>query len=219
MIPPSCFDNFYEHPDSVRDFALSLDYYSAPEDCNYPGERTLCLSSIDFNFFQYSICKLFSSFFDVDTLTNVVGNTYFQKIYPYHEQQNHPMNTGWAHIDDCVEFAAVIYLNKDTCFDSGTTIVHPNNKFTDSCLNTRIKPRHDLYHNYPVDEKLYIESIKNHNDKFDFKSEFKNKYNRMIAYNGETWHKESSFWVPEEFRLTQLFFIESVDGSLLKKIS
>ena len=218
MIPPSCFDNFYEDPDSVRDFALTLDYQSAPEYCNYPGERTTCLSSIDFNFFQYSVGKLFTSFFDVDTPTNVSGLTYFQKIYPYHEQKNHPMNTGWAHIDDGVEFAAVIYLNKDTCPDSGTTLVQPNNKF-DIGFDTRIKCKDDLYHNRPVDEKLYVESIKNHNDKFDFKSEFKNKYNRMIAYSGQTWHKESSFWVPEEFRLTQVFFIPSVDGSPSKKIS
>ena len=34
MIPISCVDNFYEDPDSIRKFALSLDYNK--EDGNYP---------------------------------------------------------------------------------------------------------------------------------------------------------------------------------------
>ena len=34
MIPTSCIDNFYSDPDSIRDFALSLEYH-------YPNEKIL----------------------------------------------------------------------------------------------------------------------------------------------------------------------------------
>ena len=54
MIPASCIENFYDDPDSIRDFALSLDYYPPNRDENFPGVRTNCLSSIDDNFFQFS---------------------------------------------------------------------------------------------------------------------------------------------------------------------
>ena len=47
MIPTSCIDNFYDDPDSIRDFALSLDYHYPNEEEFYPGMRTKCLSEID----------------------------------------------------------------------------------------------------------------------------------------------------------------------------
>ena len=48
LIPTSCVDDFYEDPDSIREYALSLDYKK--QKGNYPGVRTKDLSSINKDF-------------------------------------------------------------------------------------------------------------------------------------------------------------------------
>jgi hypothetical protein len=64
--PITIVDNFYEDPDSVRDFALGLDYYSPKEQDNsegiYPGKRTKELGPKYPGFFYYSVNKLLSYF-------------------------------------------------------------------------------------------------------------------------------------------------------------
>ena len=40
--PTTCYDNFYEDPESVVDFALALDY--TVDEAKYPGCRTTNLS-------------------------------------------------------------------------------------------------------------------------------------------------------------------------------
>ena len=218
MIPASCVDNFYDDPDSIRDFALSLDFKPPKKQENFPGERTLCLSMIDENFYCSSIQRLFSCFFDISSSTEWRAQSYFQKIFSFHENKNHCMNTGWTHRDSACVFAAVVYLNKNTYYNSGTSILHPNDNFSESNINFQY--RNALYHKDDVDQNLYSKSIQKHNEMFDLTLEFKNRYNRMIAYNKETWHKESCFWVPEEFRLTQVFFITFLnDDYSLRKIT
>ena len=38
--------------------------------------------------------------------------------------------------------------------------------------------------------------------------EVKNRYNRVIVYDGKQWHGQSNYWMPNEddFRLAQVFF-------------
>jgi len=217
MIPPSCVDNFYKNPDSVRDFALSLDFVPPPHNQNYPGFRTKCLSKIDNDFFEFSVKKFISSFFDLKSIPVYVAESYFQKIYTFNSDRHHLMNEGWAHKDEKFPFnthASVVYLNKNTCLDSGTKILrlkkeHENHKLTEEDLLVKRSLYHKhLYDNKDVDENLYSKIIQKHNSKFDTTVEFKNVYNRIVAYDGSYWHKQSSFWVPEEFRLTQVFFVE-----------
>ena len=113
MIPTSCIDDFYENPDSVRDFALSLDFKPPEKHINYPGIATKCLSEIDINFFNFSIEKLLAPLFNSESIPEWYATTYFQKIYTFNSDRHHPMNVGWAHKDDEVPFstlAAVVYL-------------------------------------------------------------------------------------------------------------
>ena len=46
---PSCVDNFFEDPDKIREFALSLNFN---EDGDYPGYRTKELAKIDQNLYH-----------------------------------------------------------------------------------------------------------------------------------------------------------------------
>ena len=221
MIPISCIDDFCDDPDSIRNFALSLDYQPPDKNTFFPGLRTDCLSSINQDYFNSSVKKLLLHFFDDAANISWTGVSYFQKSFSYSEDKNHPMNMGWAHRDDKRSFrtlAAVMYLNKNTCLDSGTSILHPRKNFNEKFLNIPI--RNKFYHNIDVDKDLYTKSILNHNNQFDVTLDIKNRYNRMIAYDGCSWHRESCLWVPEEFRLTQIFFIQfSKNIPFPKKIS
>ena len=217
MISPSCVHNFYENPDSVRDFALSLDFKPPRINENYPGFRTKCLSKIDIDFFNYSLEKFLSSLFDSKSIPKFSASTHFQKIYTFNPDRHHPINGGWAHQDDDVPhstLAGVVYLNKNTCLESGTEILslkkgHENYKpsYEDVLISRSLFHKHSL-DDKDIDKNLYSKTIQKHNSKFDTIVEFKNVYNKLIAYDGVMWHKQPSFWVLEEFRLTQVYFIK-----------
>ena len=46
---------------------------------------------------------------------------------------------------------------------------------------------------------------------YELTLEIKNKYNRMIAYDGDQWHGQSTYWMDnEDCRLTQVYFVEQL---------
>ena len=209
MIPASCVDNFWDDPDSIRDYALSLDYKSPDENTYFPGLRTDCLSTVDNNYYESSVKKLLSYFFDMTSDISWTGVSHFQKSFAFNENKSNLVNMGWAHRDDehpLRTLSAVVYLNKNTYLGSGTSILHPSINHDKKYLNFSL--RNKFYQNNYTDQNFYSDSLKKHNDQFDVTVEFKNRYNRMIAYDGHFWHRESCLWVPEEFRLTQVFFIQ-----------
>jgi len=218
--PTLCIDDFYHNPDQIRNFALSLEYSKQPG--NYPGLRTKPLHEINPHF-QNSFCsKLFSLFFNYDAeLVEWNVTSYFQKIYPYSEDKNSPLNSGWYHEDSYGESTAgagVIYLNPYSNLDAGTTIgsIVPNCNIN----NEDYEWRNNLYAENPIDKKEYQHKIIEHNSKFNKTVEFKNVYNRLILYDSSYWHKESNFFANEtEPRLTQIFFIDKVTPNPLQRVN
>lgn len=209
--PSLCVDNFYKDPNKVREFALSLEYVKQPG--NYPGLRSCPLFELENSFFNDFCTKLFSIFFNYDNeYVNWNVISYFQKIYPYSEDKNSPLNSGWYHEDSGDNVAAgVIYLNPYPYFDAGTTIGFPKSNCTINLSD--FDWRNKLYAEEPIDRREYQHKIIDHNMKFDKTLEFKNVYNRMIMYDSCYWHKESNFFANEtEPRLTQVFFVNQVSS-------
>lgn len=208
FIPTLCVDDFYSNPKQIRDFALSLDYNKLPG--NYPGERTNNLHRINRSFFDSFCSRLFSILFDYDyTRIEWTVSTYFQKIYPYSQEKQSKLNTGWQHVD--IEYAAsgVIYLNEISDLDSGTSFYRLKNTNTQENLDYTL--RDILYSNKEIDYDEYMNSIKKHDSKFEKTAEFKNVFNRMIMYQSDIYHKESNFFANTfEPRLTQVFFISDL---------
>lgn len=213
--PITCVDGFYRDPDKVREFALSLEYKKRPES-NYPGERTELLHTVDREFFDTFCYKIFSVFFNLeyDNLKWKV-QTAFQKIYPYEcpEEIFKEVNSGWTHMDGDFAFAGVVYLNPKPNLESGTTIcdsIIEDNPINKADYNWNI--RNDFYNRTGLDVREYARLKSEHNSKFNTTLEFKNVYNRMICYDSNYWHKESSFAMDsEDFRLTQVFFANSIE--------
>jgi hypothetical protein len=213
FFPITCVDNFYSEPDKIIDFALSLEY-GKDELSIFPGQRTKMLHEIDSYFFNLFCKKIFSLFFNVDyDELKWRVQTGFQKTYKYEcsEKNINEVNSGWIHIDDEMILAGVIYLNKFPNIDSGTSFY---NSYSEDFIVESLKIRDDFYRNKSVSIDEYVELKTKHNSNFCKTAEFKNVYNRLVAYDSQYWHKESSFLMDsEDFRLTQVFFVSEIEYS------
>tara|TARA_B100000945_G_C20231182_1_gene525384 strand:+ start:78 stop:797 length:720 start_codon:yes stop_codon:yes gene_type:complete len=217
--PSLCFDDFYNDPDSVRDFALSIDDYSNKSGF-HPGLRSKMLLQYDERFCRNSINK-FLSLFDDWGLAGATFDcsTMFQKIWRFSSDCNDPVNTGWIHIDDNVDIAGVVYLDPNPDINNGTSFYYP--KFLQSGYNDVLKgntPEYERIFGNKTD-RCFIDDIdwfrKNiiiNNKQYELTMEIKNCYNRCIAYSGEQFHTQSNYWMSNEddFRLAQVFFISNL---------
>ena len=222
--PISCFDDFYTDPDKVRDYALSLPYTT--KGGIYPGLRTLELSAFNNDFRYMSVHKFLSMCDDFDSPeVDINVDTYFQKIWRFSKDKDSPLNGGWIHTDGSTVLAGLVYLSPDPDPNAGTSIytkkkdaiipewmkyeegVPNKSKFIQDVLQSNTSS--------PLDSiKDYDKGLKENNDMYELTLEIKNKYNRMIAYDGDQWHGQSTYWMDnEECRLTQVYFLEELTCS------
>ena len=209
--PSLCFDQFYKDPDSVREYALSLDGYTNMYGA-HPGLRCRMLYDYDKQFYRSTVDKFLSLYM----LSGVSCNcsTYFQKIHRFSSDPNDPVNQGWIHHDGIIQLAAVVYLDPDPINDNGTSFYEPK--------SDDIKPpdHDDAYHGVlggkgisNIDDiNWYRENIVKNNESFDLTMEVKNCYNRAIVYSGHHMHGQTNYWMPndDDFRLTQVFFFSDL---------
>jgi len=211
--PVTVLDNFYENPELVRQFALSLDNFPDPHGW-WPGKRTLSLGKVNQTqtFFQTFCKKLFGLFYDFD-YQDVSYNvdTSFQSISNYSENPDSKLNVGWIHSDKECIFSGVIYLNPNSQESAGTNIYSLIDE-KDSYLNQSEKFK--LYNGKePVNEVEYARQLLENNNKFRETINIKNVYNRMILFEGGVYHGVPSFYSSSsEPRLTQVFFVYKTEG-------
>ena len=217
--PSLCFDGFYNDPDSVREFALSIDDYTNKIGY-HPGLRSRLFLNYDEQFCRKSIHKFISLFNDwgLEGAT-FECSTMFQKIWRFSSDRDDPVNTGWIHIDDSVDIAGVIYLDPNPDIDTGTSFYYPS--FQDSGYIDVLKgdtPQYDRIFGNKTDNcciddiDWFRKNIVINNKQFELTMEIKNCYNRCIAYSGEQFHNQSNYWMSNEddFRLAQVFFISDL---------
>lgn len=210
--PILCIDNFYENPDKIREYALSLEYSHI--EGNYPGERTDFLHLINENFVNEAtkkIIALLSNFNYEWEETSWQVQSHFQKILPFSDSKDDIINCGWPHQDgtfiDGNFVVCVIYLNDSKNVDSGTEFFKL--KEEENIDNIDYSPRNIFYNNGDTDLSEYREEIIEMRKKFIKTLEVKSIYNRMILFDGRIYHCASNFFVEKgEMRLTQVFFIK-----------
>jgi len=215
--PVTIVDNFYENPDLVREYALSLSYQSSKTG-KYPGSRTKLLSIQNERFSRIFSKKLFSLFFDYET-TKLAWNveTTFQKINSFSEEEKNIKNSGWIHADDDTVFAGVVYLNPDPKPNWGTSIYTLKPNEIDDCLQ---KTKFLHYSNSPDFNEIEHEKEKNfNNNKFVESIRVENVYNRIIIFEGGVYHGVPSYYSnDDEPRLTQVFFVKNLNSSVFSPI-
>jgi hypothetical protein len=229
--PVACVDDFYDNPDEVRKFALSLDYDNEQNATGfYPGIRTKSLHEIDNKFFDMFCNKMFSVFYDLSnpnlTLQWEVFTT-FHKMPSFGKTKNDLRNTGWVHQDPHVILAGVIYLNPNAPLDTGTSMYRIKNPDTFNLENIH----RDEYHKKKVEfykmkdpiycdtiteeeHNLYNDAVCKNNDLFEETIRVNNVYNRMTIYDSSNWHRPVSYYMDsDEPRLTQVFFVNKLTAS------
>jgi hypothetical protein len=205
-----CVDDFFENPDTIREFGLSLE--KQPDSTGaWPGLRTTSLHNIDPTFSNSFLMKVFSCYFDflhhdISWSNSVV---YFQQIPKFSNNKDDIKNVGWIHQDIEFDFAGLVYLTPNIDVDSGTSLFNlknENEKFIKfqrhkTLLNLNQRMEDSEY------EKEYSENLK----KYYEKTRFNNVYNRLICYDAKEFHRANNFFSSSDDRLTLVFFVKGIN--------
>ena len=201
--PAICVDNFYDDPDSVRELALAQNYTNT-EEGRYPGKRSDPLYQIKPKMFDQFCERLFSIYYDFGKSTDVSWRieTSFQLIEPYSSNKDSYKNVGWIHQDVATVFAGIIYLNPSADPSCGTSIyqLKPDSKYD------HVQDKRKELYDSGIDAG-YDEALKKHNDCFVETARFNNVYNRLVSFDGNSYHAANNFLTGNEPRLTQVFFV------------
>ena len=102
MIPTIIYDDFFEDPDKIVEYANTLDY---PVNAgNYPGKRSLPLHEINPDLYSYITNRIVRIFYPDSESCHYESFMGFQKISAQHDDMYHIKNRGWIHRDDGYEF-------------------------------------------------------------------------------------------------------------------
>ena len=205
LFPFTCTDNFFSNPDEVLKRLLKIPFDYDVKSKYYPGFRTKNLIYEDKQFSNWVIKKIFSiNFPGFENKLDAKVEIHFQKIPPGIE------NDGWVHMDEFAKQTAIIYLSKDN--PAGTSIYLKNN-FTDISgekflTGEKNKLKYD-YFTHP--EKFNEEDLKilknqkeENNSYFNETINVKGVYNRLVTFDGGSFH--SAHVSPHKERLILIIF-------------
>lgn len=207
---PICVDNFFNDPDKIRKWALSLPM-TASKNGDWPGVRTKPLHEINEDFLNPFLLKVFSSYFDLSSqsIKWESSNVVFQKIKKFSNNEKDNKNIGWIHKDKSFDFAGLIYLTPNINLTSGTSLYNLK-KGADILSYNMQDAKRRLYQNKKISNKTYDKLILNNFNNFYETINFSNVYNRMIAYDAQEYHRANNFFSNTEDRLTLVFFVKNI---------
>jgi len=211
FFPTVCVDNFFDDPQSIKTLSSFFPYEKCPEGI-WPGERTESLHILCEEVYNQFFSRFFRLYYNFDfEPVNWKASLFFHKTKPYGEDRE--LNCGWIHNDDDCVVGGLVYLNEDNDLDAGTSIF--------SCLDTdkylestdRVELKRKLYRGDELDIEDYKKRYRDFESNFVETSRFQNVYNRLVAYDGNTYHRANSFnGVDEKERLALVFFVFEVNA-------
>ena len=205
IIPATIVDNFFDNPNSIVNWGLSLDYKSDPTN-KWPGKRTENLKLIHPYFHDYVCNKVLSLFFENKVEYDIALT--FQLLENY-------QGKGWIHQDPGV-FTFIIYLSEENPkIDCGTTLwsLNPN-------LISPINSDKDYYALTSRLEHHEIKKLDNNNQDLFYKNHKKellipDKFNRLLAFSSDHLHSANNLNNGSPFRLTLTGFVNKLNTSKL----
>lgn len=219
--PIACVDGFFDDPDAIREYALSLEYF--PNNGDYPGQRSTTLHRINEPMFESFCSKIFALFYDYDlSPATWKVTTGFHKMDPLDPDPNSWLNKGWihndTHQDEVRMLAGIVYLNPDIDPELGTSIYEPNMEkylrefgpIAPMAVDSKVRLWKDGINEPDKNGMLYEDYVKIQYSCFHESARFYNRYNRLIMYPPDMWHAFNSSYSPKESRLTQVFFASNV---------
>ena len=223
--PVMCIDNFFSDPDTIRKWALSLEYKPSPGG-KWPGKRTIPLADINLKFQNEVIRKIFSLYFgneaDKVSYDYPKTNFFFQIIPPYDKDNpDAKVNHGWIHKDGLDKenmMAGVIYLTPNISLECGTSIyeLKDGEAYHDKIQVDMIDSKQSTYRELQNNKKIENRVTK-WNNKFEETIRVNNIYNRMISYDAHYYHAANSYYTPKDAadRLILVYFMQNLKGVIL----
>lgn len=199
--PTTVIDNFLPDPDEIVRFMHRCAFEENHP--SYPGTRTRHIHLLDQKLHDHLDCKI-CSLFQIDKSPNLSSCYFFQKIKPRFPKWD-PRDCGMVHIDSPCEMGGVIYLDPDPDPDAGTSTyvkriigqdknakvnAHPDNFHKGYGMSQEDNQLWwDLHAGLDIDVDKYNEIYHRYTDQFEESVTVKNKYNRLILFDGTTWHR------------------------------
>lgn len=211
--PTICVDDFFDDPNAIINFALSQDFFTAPDGA-YPGKRTKTLYDLDKELFEKFSQKFFSIFYNFNkTDVRWVVDARFQKIDPY---ETADLNEGWIHVDYTAVLSGVIYLTPEADKNAGTVLCKIKKG---QIFDYAQQEKRNFNLGKLNDTEKYISLMKENNNKFEDTIYFSNQFNRMIAFDSTIFHKVQNFNAGNKSRLTLVFFVNKIESDWFPMIS
>jgi hypothetical protein len=208
MYPLTIIDNFFPNPDKIVEFANKQRYY--PTDGAWPGSRSRDLDELDEDLHGFIGHKILSYYYtiehDSDKVLDWNIEMRFQKIKPLSDDQYDVKNLGWIHRDSHCLFAGIIYLNKESEKDTGTSFYSPIKGY-DFCYPEPELEKRKLYVGKPVAENFSV-LYKKQNDQYKETVKVENEYNRLVMFDSSIPHSIKTLGTQE--RLTLVFFVHNI---------
>ena len=202
--------NFFDNPDEIRQWAMSLSYDKT--NGRYPGARTKVLHEIDINFFHFVHLKIMSLVYGKESeYVSWKAQSCFQLIK--YEDIKEDNSAGWVHTDNSSALTSIIYLTPGKT-NTGTNLYKPK--------KTGFQPDKDeTFLKLIGDEKLnYYKSgmaSENYRKKqLDFNNNFQklvtvnSEYNSILCFDGGYYHNAEWDLKPGEERLTFITFFNKI---------
>tara|TARA_B100002019_G_C21150090_1_gene537781 strand:+ start:46 stop:702 length:657 start_codon:yes stop_codon:yes gene_type:complete len=207
MYPSIIYDNFFDNPDAVVEYAKSLEYHM--NDGRWPGARTKDLSEINPEL-KENIARRIVNIFFPDRMATWYSQMTFQEVWPMHDDQYHIKNRGWIHLDCSVQFGGIIYLDKNPAEDTGTSLYRLKSTHYQHTDNEE-KTKRRYYGGEEVSDEEYAKYFHSTEEYFEETVTVKNVYNRLFLFSGNQYHGVKTFGPKGTSRLTLPFFFNWVN--------
>ena len=206
MFPYIVYDNFFEDPDLVVDFANSLEYRMG--DGSWPGVRTNDIGHYDYDFKKLVIDKICRLFYP-DSDYQWYVKTVFQKVEGMHEDKYHIKNRGWIHKDTTRILGGIIYLDKNPEKDTGTSI-YKKRKIAIPYTPEKDACKRKWYTGQDVSDEEYEKYFDSTSENYEEVLKVENVYNRLFMFTGHSHHGVHTYGSVGNTRLTLPFFFTSI---------
>ena len=201
LFPTTCTDNFFSDPDRVVEKIKQFELIDFPKK-TYPGFKTNNLLQLDKDFGEWILKKIIAVSFP--SLTNSIG---YKANLALHVIPKNWKHDGWVH-NDTSKMTAIIYLSKDN--PAGTSIYERKDLVpsTKDDIN-----KYDYFRNPRLftgeKEKKLISGRDEWNSNYNETIKIKGAYNRLVTFNGTTFHAAHSSFGKD--RITLLAFFEQFE--------
>lgn len=218
LLPLTVLDNFFDDPDQIRNYGLSLE--AKPDSAGrWPGSRTENLAEINPALFSHTCKRITSLFYDTPTNNEIVqwqAHGGFQLVDSSYQH-------GWVHHDASTELITVIiYLTPDAAPAAGTSIY----ELKDRSNTPRPDPksageRDNVKFAAMTGQMTAADAQAARTSLADYYTEsirVSNKYNRIVIFDSHLYHAANEFATNTEDRLTLTIFFSRLASSKLSPV-